>query len=87
MPKKFNEDFKNTIVELYKSGKSPTELAREYGVSIQSIYLWIGKLEEVKIKDDNITPEDILALKKENARLKEEVEILKKATAIFAKRN
>jgi transposase len=87
MPKKFNDDFKNTIVELYKSGKSPTELAREYGVSIQSIYQWINGKQEIKIDNDNVTTEDIIALRKENARLKEENEILKKATAIFAKRN
>lgn len=87
MPKKFNDDFKNTIVELYKSGKGPTELAREYGVSVQSIYQWIGKTKEIKLNDETITPEDIISLKKEISRLKEENEILKKATAIFAKRN
>lgn len=87
MPKKFNDDFKNTIVELYKSGKGPTELAREYGVSVQSIHQWIGKTKEIKLPDETITPEDIISLKKEISRLKEENEILKKATAIFAKRN
>ena len=87
MPKKFNDDFKNTIVELYKSGKGPTELAREYGVSVQSVHQWIGKTKEIKLNDETITPEDIISLKKEISRLKEENEILKKATAIFAKRN
>ncbi|MFA6870166.1 MAG: transposase [Methanomethylophilus sp.] len=87
MPKKFNDDFKNTIVELYKSGKGPTELAREYGVSVQSIHQWIGKTKEIKLNDETITPEDIISLMKEISRLKEENEILKKATAIFAKRN
>lgn len=82
MPKKFNDDFKNTIVELYKSGKGPTELAREYGVSVQSIHQWIGKTKEIKLNDETITPEDIISLKKEISRLKEENEILKKATTI-----
>lgn len=87
MPKKFNEDFKNTIVELYKSGKRPSELAREYGISVQSIYLWLGKQEDNATNNDNISIEEVIVLRKENARLKDENEILKKVTHHFTKRN
>ncbi len=87
MAQKFNEDFKNTIIELYNSGKGATELSREYGVSIATIYQWINKTKEIKVENKPVTNEDVVALHKEIARLKEENEILKKATAIFAKRN
>ncbi|WP_041700774.1 transposase [Clostridium kluyveri] len=35
--KRYTEDFKNTIVELYKSGKSLSELNSEYGTSKSTI--------------------------------------------------
>ncbi|MFA6661525.1 MAG: transposase [Bacilli bacterium] len=82
---KFSDDFKNTIVDLYKSGKGVTELSREYGISLPTIYSWINNKKEVKIDSESFTKEQIIALQKENARLKEENDILKKATAIFAK--
>lgn len=87
MGKKYSEDFKNTIIDLYNSGKGATELAREYGIHIQNIYKWLEKRQEVKIDDETVSAEKIIKLKKEIAKLKEENEILKKATAIFAKRN
>ncbi|WP_368488932.1 transposase [Clostridium sp. BJN0013] len=37
--KRYTEDFKNTIVELYKSGKSLSELNSEYGASKSTIIM------------------------------------------------
>jgi transposase len=86
MAKKFNEEFKQTIVDLYKSGKGPTELAREYGVSVTAIYQWAEQQKIVtNVDGEEVSKKEILELKKEIARLKEENEILKKATAIFAR--
>jgi len=84
MPSKFTKDFKETIVELYKSGKTAPELSREYGVSTQLIYLWVK--ESKKSIDDVMESEELKALRKEVQQLKIENEILKKATAIFAKK-
>lgn len=39
--KQYTEEFKNTIVELYNSGKSLTELNSEYAVSKSTIIGWI----------------------------------------------
>ena len=36
--KKYNEDFKRTVVDLYHSGTSVKELSNEYGVSEVTIY-------------------------------------------------
>lgn len=38
--KKYNEDFKKMIVELYNSGSSAKDLSSEYGVSEVTIYAW-----------------------------------------------
>lgn len=78
MAQRFNSDFKNTIVDLYTSGKGPTELSREYGISVATVYKWINKNEEIKVDSETITNNDVIALKREISRLKEENEILKK---------
>ena len=38
--KKFDEDFKKMILDLYQSGQSAEQLAEEYGVVPQTIYRW-----------------------------------------------
>lgn len=80
MAKRFNEEFKQTIVDLYKSGKGPTELAREYGISVAAIYQWTEQRKPIITSEgENISQKELNELRKENARLKEENEILKKA--------
>lgn len=32
--KKYSKDFKDMLVELYKNGKSSTEICQEYGIGI-----------------------------------------------------
>ena len=85
--KKYPEEFKKQIVELYENGKSVINLAREYGLVEQTIYKWIHRYETVA-KDESgkgVSQADINAMKKRIAELEMENEILKKATAIFAK--
>lgn len=44
--KKYTEEFKKTIVELYEKGnKTQTELARKYGTSECNVRTWIKKLD------------------------------------------
>lgn len=87
MPQQFTHEFKQTILELFNSGKSVAELSREYGVSEPTIYSWLNKKKEIKTESSTITAEEAAGLKKEICRLKEENDILKKATAIFARKN
>ena len=85
--KQYTEEFKNTIVELYNSGKSLTELNSEYAVSKSTIISWIKKNKPVSVdKDTTITAEEYKNLLKKNAKLEEEIEILKKAMGIFARK-
>jgi len=85
--KHYTEEFKNTIVELYNSGKSLAELSREYALSKSTINGWISKKKPVSVdKDTTITAEEYKNLLKKNAKLEEEIEILKKAMGIFARK-
>lgn len=85
--KRYNDDFKKMIVDLYHSGSSVKDLISEYGVSNVTIYNWIKDLTPIEeTGDKEITPKDVDAIQKENIRLKQELEILKKAMAIFARK-
>ena len=82
--KKYTTEFKKTIVNLYHSGKSYSQIQAEYGVSSSALSKWIKLFSEVKIDDDTImTAQQIKELQKRNALLEEENLILKKAIAIF----
>ncbi|WP_269085735.1 transposase [Neobacillus mesonae] len=39
--KRYNQEFKQTVVELYGSGTTVSQLSSEYGVSEVTIYKWI----------------------------------------------
>ena len=82
--KKYDEDFKKMIVELYENKKPVCEIKREYGIPEATLYRWIKEYGTVKTDTGEITNNhEIKRLKKENLILKEELEILKKAIAIF----
>lgn len=81
---KYSEEFKQTIVNLYHSGKSYSQIHKEYGISSSALSNWIRKYSEVKVDDNTVlTAKQIKELQKRNAQLEEENLILKKAIAIF----
>lgn len=83
---RYSEEFKQQIVDLYNSGSSVTYLSREYGVANVTIYKWIKELSPVKVSEkEEITSKEYEKMKKRIAELEMENEILKKATAIFAR--
>ncbi|WP_193063830.1 transposase [Oceanobacillus oncorhynchi] len=85
--KKYNEDFKKMIVDLYNTGSSARDLSNEYGVSEVTIYAWAKRYSPIKIEDGStVTPDEMVKMKKQMLRLQEENDILKKAMAIFAKK-
>ena len=85
--KQYTDEFKNTIVELYNSGKSLAELSSEYALSKSTITGWINKTKPVaEDKNITLTAEGYKNLLKKNAKLEEEIEILKKAMGIFARK-
>ena len=65
MSRKYTEEFKNTIIELYKSGKSLAELNAEYGILKSTISTWSKKNSPaVSSYDDSITLKELKAMKK-----------------------
>lgn len=82
--KKYDEDFKQMIVELYENKKPVCEIKREYGIPDATLYRWIKEYEKIRTETGKTTNNhEMKKLKKENLKLKEELEILKKAIAIF----
>ena len=86
--RRFSEEFKAETVKLVKqSNRSMADLAMELGISAKSIGEWVRKAEEngQSIEEDERV--ELRRLRKENSELRMEREILKKATAFFAKEN
>ena len=80
----YDEDFKRSIVSLYQNGKTYTKLSKDYGISLSAINKWGKQYSEIKTEDGDVsTAKQIKELKKRNAQLEEENQILKKAIAIF----
>ena len=86
--RRYDQEYKDMIVELFKSGMNLAELSSEYGISKSTINGWIKDVKEIIVDENEVmTLKEVKTLKKEMARIKEENEILKKAMAIFATRN
>jgi transposase len=87
----FTPEFKAEIVELCHHGdRSIGQVARDFDLTETSLREWVRQAER-----DAGTPGDggltsaerqeLSALRRENRRLQQDVEILKRATAFFAK--
>ena len=87
--RKFTKEYKREVVKLIRdSGKGITAMARELGIGLTVLRGWVAMVEaeeKTGLSPDEL--EELKQLRKDNARLKMEVEILGKATAFFAKRN
>lgn len=89
--KTYSREFKQKAIRLVLEEDRPaTQVARELGIGVNILYHWKCKYLEdnldsfpgrAKLSKDN---EYIRQLERENKRLKEERDILKKATIFFA---
>ena len=48
---KYTEEFKQSIVSLYESGKSSTQICKEYGMSSSTLHKWIKKYTKVQVSE------------------------------------
>jgi len=85
----YTSEYKESAVKLALESDQPiAATARELGVNVNTLHTWIGKYSTPKQPTDR-TDEHIYdenkRLKKELARVTQERDLLKKATAYFAK--
>jgi transposase len=86
----FTPEFKAEIVELCQRGdRSIGQVAQDFDLSDSAVRNWIAQADrDTGVRADGLTSDEkdeLAALRRENRRLKEDVEILKRATAFFAK--
>ena len=75
--KSYTEEYKNTIIDLFNSGKTYAEISDEYGVPKTTIRQWVKKNNTVSDNDiSNEGDAEIKAMKKRMAKLEQENEIL-----------
>ena len=80
----FSDDFKRDAVrQVTERGYPTAEVSKRLGVSTHSLYAWKKQFAEPAEGDDKDA--EIRRLKRELLRVTEERDILKKATAYFAK--
>jgi transposase len=87
--KKYPAEFKERAVKLAVESDQPiAQTARDLGVNENTLHTWIGKYHRTARQEQQVNNEhlyeELKRLRKENARLKEERDILKKAAAYFA---
>ena len=87
----FTPEFKAEIVELCRCGdRSVGQVARDFDLTETAVREWVKQAERDAgaRQDGGLTSDErkeLAELRRENRRLKEDVEILKRATAFFAK--
>ena len=87
--RKYLVEFKERAVKLAVESDQPiAQTARDLGVNENTLHTWIGKYHRAERQEKEVNDahlyDELKRLRKENARLKEERDILKKAAAYFA---
>jgi transposase len=86
----YTAEFKELAVKRVKSGQTAGAVAKDLGLVEQTLRNWVKAADAGKLNSAGgkvVTPEqmELSRLRAENVRLKREAEILKKATAYFAR--
>ncbi len=90
--RKYTAEFRQEAVKLALNSPSISATAKELGVPEPTLHTWVAKLKKAPSNTKTFVQQDIATLleenrrlAKENARLKQEKDILKKAAAYFAR--
>ena len=86
----YTAEFRESAVNLViSSDKSTASIAKELGIKTTTLYSWVNKARDTDSKQSGSNNaqmfDELKRLKKELAEVKEQRDILKKATAYFAK--
>jgi transposase len=83
------DEFRREAMQMLRAGRTPRELAESLGVSQQTLRNWRRQDQiDRRERDDGPTTderEELRRLRRENARLKQERDLLKRAAAFFAR--
>ena len=86
----FTPEFKAEVVELCRAGdRSIGEVARDLDLTETSVRKWVAQADvDAGLRDGLTTAEreELARLRKENRQLREDRDILRRATAFFAKK-
>jgi transposase len=84
---RYTQELKRHIVELVRSGRSPTALSKEFGPTAWTIAIWVRQNARDAHNGDggltSVEQKEFANLRLENRKIREEREILLKATAWF----
>ena len=87
----YPDEFRREAVQMLRAGRTPRELAQSLGVSEQTLRNWRRQDEiDRRERDDGLTGEEreeLRRLRRENVRLTQERDLLKRAAAFFAAEN
>ena len=86
----FTPEFKAEIVQVCRRGdRSVRQVAKDFDLTETAVRDWVRQADlDAGVRHDGPTSderEELAALRRENRRLREDVEILERATAFFAK--
>ena len=85
----FSDEYKAEVVALCRtSGKPIAQVCRDLGISETAVRRWIAQAEIDAGRRPGLTTDEhaeLVVLRKENRVLREERDILKRATAFFAR--
>lgn len=88
--REFTDEFKKQMVNLYNSGKSRTEIIKEYDLTPSALAKWINNYNNsgsFKAEDNRTAEEnELIELRKRNRQLEMEVDILKQAALIMGRK-
>jgi transposase len=89
MPKAFPPEFRRDVVAVARKGEAPiSQIAKDFGISESCLHRWLNLADiEDGVRPGVTTSEsaEVRELKKRNRILEQEVEILRRAAAYFAK--
>ena len=69
--RRYDQDYKDMIVDLFKSGMSVSEISSEYGIPKSTINGWIKDVKEIKVDENEVmTLKEVKELKKEMQELR-----------------
>jgi transposase len=89
MPKRFPDEFERDVADVACRGDlTLAEVAHDFDVWVESVCRWMRQADiDDGIKDGLTTSEqsELVQLRRDKRRLEQEVEILRRATAYFAK--